>query len=327
MNEIEENQSKHLTQGIVSKYAEKTTAINDINKHLEEIKALLSTELTDDDIVQYNNDVNDRVQKIADIQSGIHDLFTEDIDGRKKELSTKENGIYEKIKEVVEKFHNMWQQDRDQLGTYNSLQYIDGDEELNRNFSKIQENKETADNIHSDIESRYAQFDVPDNWDEKHILVERIEELTEQEENLYTQMQDIHQRTAEKLLKIIDDRRVAYEAEKKQAEAEQQRQAAIDAQNLLLNNNQTPKSGTYDNSTNVGNNTVPQINDSAPTYGPAPNILTTPSVSGKITTQYDRNKQTTEPTVRHSGGLLTPIDDDAPVVNGNSSVSGTIRIK
>ena len=209
LNEIEQNQSKHLTKEIVGKYTEKTTAVNDINKHLEEIKTLLSTELTDDDIVRHNNDVNDNAKKIADIQSGIHDLFIEDVNNKKSELSARENEVYEKIKEVVEKFHNMWQQDRDQLGTYNSLQYIDGDEELNRNFSKMQENKETADSIHSDIESRYAQFDVPDNWDEKHILAERIEEFMDQEENLYNQMQDIHQQTAEELLKIIDERRVA----------------------------------------------------------------------------------------------------------------------
>ena len=110
---------------------------------------------------------------------------------------------------------------------------------------------------------------------------------------------------------------------------EQQRQAAIDAKNLLLNNNPAPKSETYENNTAADNNTAPQVNDSAPNNEPAPNIITTPAgVSGKITTQYDRNRQqSAQPAVRPSGGLLTPLDDNTPAVVGNSSVSGTIKVK
>ena len=322
LQEVEEIQSKHLTQGIVDKYDEKIQQINDIDSHLKDIKALLSTDLTDEDIRRHNDDINGYSQRIDDIKSGLQGLFTEDIQSKKDELSARENEIYEKVKDTEEKFQNMWQKDREQLESYNSSQYIDANDELNRNFSRIRENKEAADNIHEDIEGRYAQFDVPDNWEEKHALAKSIENLIDQEENLYAQMQDIHKKTAEKLLKIIDERRIVFDTESRQREAERQKQAAIDAKNLLLNN--TPSSAVE--SRNNDNDTSAQANN-IPSQEQTPNIITTPNVRGTIITKYDRNKQTTEPTVRHSGGLLTPIDDDAPVVNGNSSVSGTIRIK
>lgn len=328
LHDLEESMSKHLTEGIVSKYKEKISQINQISSMLDKTKTTLTPELSDEEIAKHKNSISEYQQKIDSIKSSIQNMYTEDIEGKKKELTARESNVYSKISEIHQDFFNMWQKDRDQLGLYNSLSYIDNNEELNTNYFKIQESKSSADSIHADIESRYAQFDVPDNWDEKHILAERIEELTEQEENLYSQMQSAQQESADMLVKIIEERRVAFDEEQRKAEKERRIQAEQDAQNLLISNNPNPVIENPDTppepenvDTSAGNISFEENNQTTEN-APSENVIKTSSgVSGKIITNYDKNETTNDSPQNYSSGLLSPM------TGKSSGVSGSLKVK
>ena len=326
---LEDNMSKHLTEAIVDKYESKITEISDLNSRLEEIKAKLNvSDLSEDEIAQINNDATICRQQIDSVNSEAIAFFNEDIEAKKGELLSDEKVIYEKIKEVYNKFQDMWYRNREQLGLYNSFNYIDGNEELNRYYSKIQESRNSADNIHSDVAGSYERFSQTEDMEEKHSLAESIEKSTEQENELYAQLDEAYKQSSDMLLKIVEERRMAFEKEQRRAEEARQKQAELDAQNLLIsdNPNLVPED-TY---------AEPAAQDSLSFSGddierePAemPKVITyTPSVSGKITTQYDKNNAEDRINVRPSSGLLTPIGNSAPKSSGNSNVSGTIKVK
>lgn len=329
LHDLEDSMSKHLTDGIVAKYKDKISQINQISSMLDKTKTLLTPGLSDEEISKHQKSIGEYQQKIDGIKSTIRGLFTEDIENKKKELEARESNVFAKIVEIRDNFFDMWQKDRDQLGLYNSLSYIDNNDELNKNYYKIQESKSSADNIHTDIESRYAQFEVPDNWDEKHILAERIEELMEQEENLYSQMQTAQQESADMLVKIIEERRVAFDEEQRQAEKERRIQAEQDAQNLLISGNpnpvienqDTPPEPPSDDDVVAGNISFEDNHKTVEDTQPENIVKPSSGISGKIITNYDKKEAPADSPQTSSGGLLTPM------TGKSSGVSGSLKVK
>lgn len=326
--ELEDNLSKHLTEDIVDRYKTRIAEVQDANKHLEEIKAKLNSDLSDEEITQNNNEAIKYNQQLDNIKGEISVFFMQDVENMRTKLSTRENDIYTKIGEVYEKFQNMWNESRDKLSLYNSLSFIDTSEEFNGYYSKIQESKTSADNIHSDIESRYAQFSLPDNWEEKHALAQSIENLTVQQDGLYSQMQDTYMQTANRLPVLIEERRVVFEKEQREEAIALKKQAEIDAQNLLISDNPNPVTESTYTESEVKTEVAATPQSIPENTASAPKITSAPSgVSGKIVTQYDKNNTDEKRRVRPTGTLLTPIDDSVQKPSESTSVQGIIKVK
>ena len=331
MKEIEDLSSKSLTKEIAKKYHDKTDALNETVRKLEDLKTKLSSNVSDEDMQLYDNEIENYKQQIAGIPTEIQSYRTEDVDNRKSEMTAQENNVYSKINDLYNDFENMWRDDREKLTQYNSLSYIDENIELTNIKHFINENKNSVDSIHSDFESRMNSFVYAENIEEKYSMINIMDNLIEQEEEMFSKMQKAHQQVADKLLKIVDERRIVYEREQQKAEEEKRKQAEIDAQNLLINNNPNP---VIDNATNIEDNNqsiseekgnvfeiTGKYNEDA-SVGDISGVEESPSakVRGKIITKYGEQKDTGV-AQKNTGGLLSPASGVA------QKVSGTIKVK
>lgn len=331
MKEIEELTSKCLTEEIAKRYHDKTDALNEIIRKLEDLKTKLAGNVSDEDMQSYDNEIENYKQQIAGIPAEIQNYRVEDVDNRKGEMTAQESDVYSKINDLYNDFENMWKDDRDQLTQYNSPSYIDENMELINKKQFMNENKNSIDSIHSDFESRMNSFVYAENLEEKYSVIGIMDNLIEQEEELFSKMQKAHQQVADKLLKIVDERRVVYEKEQQKAEEERRKQAEIDAQNLLINNNPNPVIDSAINiedkdkniskeKENVFENTGKYNEDASIGSISGVEEASQVRVSGKITTKYDKPKDT-EPIQKNTGGLLSPVSGTA------QKASGTIKIK
>ncbi|MBR1600555.1 MAG: hypothetical protein IJ677_03150, partial [Alphaproteobacteria bacterium] len=250
----------------------------------------------------------------------------EDIDNRKGELFERDNDVYSKLKNLHDEFQSMWMNDREQLSQYNSISYMDNNTELNDKNLAMQDYKNSAESIHSDVVNHLNKLDTMDNQNERYEMVISVDKLIEQEENIYSQMQDIRKEVTESLLQIINDRRAVFEEQKRREEEERKKQAEIDAQNLLINNNPNPTTeisiGNTENesavSGQVANENMEKQNVNL--QEKQQNDLTAPKKGGKIITKYDKNKREELPKNKPIGGLLTPVEGAVQKVSGSIKV-------
>ena len=323
LKEAEDGMSKHLTDAIVDKYKAKIEEINTISSSLEEAKVKLSSNVTDEEIMTYGNDVENYNSQLSGISFEIKACNQEDIDGRKGELLERSNDIYSKVSTLYNEFKDMWRDDSEQLSQYNSLSYLNENEELNNQNLLFQEDKDSVEALYSDATQKFNKIDATEKHDEKYKLMVSIDKLIEQEEDIYSKMQDIRKHVSESLLKIINERRVIFEEQQRKEEEERQKQAEIDAQNLLINNNPNP---IVDSSPDVKEdaNVSPEPNEAenvtAQENNVEQNMVSSPVSRGKIITQYDRNTEKQMPENRPTSGLLTPVDGAVQKVSGSINV-------
>ena len=329
MKEIEELAANCLTKEIAQKYKDKTDALNEMIRKLEDLKTKLSINVSDEDMQSYDGEIENYKQQLSEIPAVLQGYRSEDVENRKSEIAAQESNVYSKINDLYNDFENMWRDDREQLTQYNSSSYIDENVELTNIKQFMSENKNSLDSIHSDFESRMNSLAYAENLEERYSMMNIMGNLIEQEEELFSKMQKSHQQAADKLLKIIDDRRVVYEKEQQKAEEERRKQAEIDAQNLLINNNPNP---VTDSAKNIENKNTPEekenVFENIGKYNEDANINDISDVeeaspikaSGKIITKYDKQKDAELPQ-KNSGGLLSPASGTV------QKVSGTIKVK
>lgn len=322
--EAEDGMSKHLTDNIISKYKAKIDEINTISSSLEEIKVKLAGNVTDDEVVSFGGDVENYNSQLSGISLEIQACMSEDVDNRRSELVERDSNIYSKINDLYNEFQNMWDDDRNQLAQYNSLDYIEDNAELNNKNSAMQDDKNSVEAVHSDIINSLNRFDKIEKLDEKYDLVVSVDDMINQEESIYTKMQEIQKQVTDSLLQIINDRRKVFEEQKRLEEEERQKQAEIDAQNLLINNNPNPivdSSVEATEEANVAPEPVAAENNETqnePVAETKQNTILSSSGRGKIVTQYDKEKQVQEN--KPSSGLLTPIEGNVQKVSGSINV-------
>ncbi|MBQ8482034.1 MAG: AsmA family protein [Alphaproteobacteria bacterium] len=324
LKEAEDSMSKRLTDAIVDKYKAKIEEINTINSSMEDIKVKLSGNITDEDIVTYGNDIENYNSQLSGISFEIQACNQEDVDNRKSELTERNNDIYSKANNLYNEFKDMWRDDSEQLSQYNSLNYLNENEDLNDKNLLLQENKDSIEAVYSDVMNKFNQLDTAEKVSEKHELAVSIDKLINQQEDIYSQMQGIRKSVSESLLRLIDERRKSFEEQKRQEEEERQKQAEIDAQNLLINNNPNP---VVDDLPEIMENISISAeqndtgNDAIQDNNIEQNTVSSPVSRGRIITQYDKNKpENTQDNKPTGSGLLTPVDGAVQKVSGSISV-------
>lgn len=329
LNDAEDHLTNHLTDDIVKKYQSKIDELNEINSGLEDAKNKTSGNITEDEIMQYFNETESSKAKIENIASEIKNYYLEDVESKKNELISNENEMYPQIVNIYNEFQSMWNEDREQLKQYNSLEYIDQNEVLKSYYNSVQQNKDSAESIHADLAEQSNRFSALETVKEKHEAVVNYIKLVEQEEKIFSEIQTLRQQTSEELIQTLDERRAVFEEKQRVEEEKRRKQAEIDAQNLLLNTNLNPVTNNTETVGVQSTDSVDNVNkkvenadalsqQSNPEYKEnTPKI----SSSGKIITQYDKYKKEETPTVQPTGGLLKPVDGAV------QKASGSIKVK
>lgn len=330
LQKLEERKSEFLTDDFAGKYRELMKQVSEMPPMLEDIKSKLNEEAADEQIAESLRKVEEFQQQINSAQTKVDDLIREDVEHKRQELSERELNVYNRVKEAHKKFLNTWKKEREQLGIYDSYAEIDNNEELNKKYYKMQENKNSADKIHEEAGKLYAKFLSPQDGNDRKSIMGVINELIQKENELLMQMQLYHQQSVDMMTKIISDKRMTYEKQQRKVEKERQLQAQQDAQNLLISDNPNPVISGADTTVPAepaNDNVTPATTMS---FDENKKVESVPKVEkeekqsgikGKIITSYERDKKPDKETSVSSGKLLTPITGDV------AKVSGSIKVK
>ena len=314
---IERYREKSNIQANIGQYDKKEAELDAIDKDLYDMTSLGNqSNFTEADIASVEKKCKEYQETLRAFPQALDDLYAQDVKERSDVAWKEVQRIYDESKKLFDEYQKMIQDDFNVLLEIDASQYMVNNADLKTDQAKIVNLSDEMVDLRDEAQSFRTAAGFFTQAEEHESCILDLKQSASKMKNILSQMRKVRKKSADMLLKIIDERRIVYQREeerkaevqielkKKEAQARKELQDVdlmVTYREQLTDAEQMASEDDTDKTKNDGK----------------------PVIKGGIRTKYDEQMSGASSTRKNSQNpVLIEIKDDQ--IKG-SGVSGSIR--
>lgn len=226
---IEQYKEKSDISANIAQYVKKEELLNDIDNNLYKMKGLGNqSDFTENDVTDIENKCKDYDKNLTDLPKFLDELYAQDVKDRLENALKEVYNINDESKKLFDEYQKMVQDDFNALLEINASQYMVNNAELKTDQAQMTGLSDKILELKDKAQSVYTASEAFKQADEYEVTVIELKQNSTEMLDILNKMRDIRKKSADMLLKIIEERREIYQKEEERKERDKKEQQKED---------------------------------------------------------------------------------------------------